>query len=142
MPDKPSNPLNFWQELKRRRVVRVIIVYVAASFVILELASIIQEPFGLPDWTIRLVFIVLLIGLIITIILTWIYDITPEGIEKTKPAIEATEKVPEKPSGVNAWKFATFISIVVIVSLIIFHSVGERKRVEDHTQLEMVILCW
>ena len=62
MPENADRPLSFWQELKRRKVVRVIIVYAAASFVILELASIIQEPFGLPDWTIRLVFIILLIG--------------------------------------------------------------------------------
>ena len=50
MPDKSDNPLNFWQELKRRKVIRVTIVYAAAAYVILELVSIITEPFGLPDW--------------------------------------------------------------------------------------------
>ena len=50
MPDKSDNPLNFWQELKRKKVIRVTIVYAAAAYVILELVSIITEPFGLPDW--------------------------------------------------------------------------------------------
>ena len=51
MPEQSNNPFNFWQELKRRRVVRVITVYAAATFVILELVSIIEEPLQLPDWT-------------------------------------------------------------------------------------------
>ena len=85
MPDKSSNFEQFWQELKRRKVVRVITVYAAASFVILELVSIIAEPLQLPDWTLALVIVLLCIGFIITVILSWVYDITPEGIEKTKP---------------------------------------------------------
>ncbi len=39
MTDKPDNPFQFWQELKRRKVIRVIPVYAAASFVLLELSS-------------------------------------------------------------------------------------------------------
>ena len=44
MPENADNPFSFWQELKRRKVIRVIIVYAAQSFVILELVSIIAEP--------------------------------------------------------------------------------------------------
>jgi TolB-like protein len=139
MPENAGNPLSFFQELKRRKVVRVIIVYAAASFVILELASIIQEPFGLPDWTIRLVFVILLIGLIIAIILSWIYDITPEGIEKTKPIHQIKEKTSEKPSGLNAWKIATYTSVAIIAGLIIFHTVKGRKQTVDLKKIEKSI---
>ena len=77
---QPSNKIsNFWQELKRRKVVRVITVYAAAAFVILELVDIITEPFGLPIWTLKLVVVILTVGLIVSIILSWIYDIHPEG---------------------------------------------------------------
>jgi TolB-like protein len=131
MPDKSSNLGQFWQELKRRKVVRVITVYAAATFVILELVSIIEEPLQLPDWTLELVIVLLCIGFIITVIFSWIYDITPEGIERTKPATKAEKEVPEKSSRVNAWKIATFISVIIIVGLIIFHAVGERKQAED-----------
>jgi len=119
MPDKPSNLEQFWKELKRRKVIRVIIVYAAASFVILELISIIEEPFGLPDWTIRFVFVILCVGLIISIILSWIYDITPEGIEKTRPAKELRVDIPEKPSGILMWRLATYISFVIIVGFVV-----------------------
>ena len=117
----------------------MIIVYAAASFVILELVSIIEEPFALPDWTLRLVFVILCIGLFLSIILSWIYDITPEGIEKTKPAREAEEETIEKPSQPQAWKIATIISVVVIIGLILFHAVGERKQDEDIAILDKSI---
>jgi TolB-like protein/Flp pilus assembly protein TadD len=114
-------------------------VYAAASFVILELISIIEEPFGLPDWTLRFVFVILCIGLIILIILSWIYDITPEGLEKTKPVKEVKNAVVEKPSTVNAWRIATFISVVVIIVLIIFNIFGRRGKVEDLVMLDKSI---
>ena len=63
MSGKPIKLSQFWQELKRRKVVRVITVYAAAAFVILELVDIITEPFGLPDWTLKLVVVLLSIGL-------------------------------------------------------------------------------
>jgi len=44
-----DNPLSFWQELKRHKVVRVISVYAAAAFVILELTDIVAPSLGLPD---------------------------------------------------------------------------------------------
>ena len=46
MPEKSDNPLNFWQELKRRKVVRVVTVYAAAAFAILELVDIVSPALG------------------------------------------------------------------------------------------------
>jgi len=122
-----DNPLNFWQELKRRRVVRVIPVYAAAAFVLLELVDIIAEPFGLPDWTLRFVFVLLCIGLVISVILSWIYDITPEGVKKTKHLDAKSKYHPEKPSKAEGWKVATYISIFVIIILIILNIFSGRK---------------
>ena len=87
MPNNPNLLSRFWQELKRRKVIRVITVYAAAAFVILELVSMSEEPFGLPDWTFVLAVILLSIGFIISVIISWIYDIHPEGgMVKTEAA--------------------------------------------------------
>jgi hypothetical protein len=56
----------------------------------------------------------LCVGFIIAGILSWIYDITPEGIEKTKPAQETGQSIPEKPSQLLSWKIVTFTSTVII----------------------------
>jgi hypothetical protein len=81
----------FWQELKRRKVVRRNMVYAATGFVILEFVSNIADPFGLPDWTFKLVFILLCIGFVISIIISWYYDFTPDGFERLKSIKEPKE---------------------------------------------------
>jgi serine/threonine-protein kinase len=139
LPNNLNKISQFWQELKRRKVVRVITVYAAAAFVILEFLSIIIEPLRLPVWSLQFAIIFLCIGFIIAIILSWIYDIHPEeGIVKTEPVHELKETIHGRPSQLIAWKIATYVSAVVIVGLILFHILGTEKRI-DLSGLERTI---
>ena len=104
----------FWQELKRRNVVRRNTVYAATAFVILELVSIIQEPLKLPEWTLTFMIILLSVGLVISIILSWIYDINPEGeLEKTKPLSEESGELHFPKSNSSGWKVASYVSFLL-----------------------------
>ncbi|KPJ98603.1 MAG: hypothetical protein AMJ60_07695 [Desulfobacterales bacterium SG8_35] len=97
MPDKLTQ---FWQELKRRKVIRVITVYAASAFVILELTDIVAEPLKLPSWLLPVVIVLLAVGFIIAIILSWIYDIQPEGgLIKTESTEKASSQEIQKTSG-------------------------------------------
>ena len=73
----------FVAELKRRRVVRVVVIYVAAMFALLQAADIMLPALGLPDSLMRLVVITMLVGLPIAIAGSWLFDITSEGIVRT-----------------------------------------------------------
>ena len=84
MPEQFNNPLNFWQELKRRKVIRVVIAYVVVGFAIIEFVDIVTEPLNLPEWALTLIIVLVAIGLPVAIILAWAYDITPSGIKKTE----------------------------------------------------------
>jgi len=137
MPEQSNNPFQFWQELKRRRVIRVIPVYAAAAFVILELVDIVAPSLGLPTWTLNFIIILLCIGFVISIILSWVYDITPEGVQKTKPSREILKK--EKPITSNVWKVATYVSIVIIIGLLIVNIIGGRKNAKSQDNLEKSI---
>ena len=124
MPNKISR---FWQELKRRNVVRVITVYAGAAFVILELVDIITEPLKLPSWLLPVVIVLLSVGFIIAVILSWIYDIHPEGgVVKTEPADQV--KPEDIPKSSNGWKVASYISFVVIVGLIVLNIIPRTSR--------------
>jgi len=97
MPKKPPDIFSFWNELKRRKVVKTVLVYVAVAWAILEAADTIFPRLGLPEWTVTFVLILLIIIFILVIVLTWVYDITPEGIKVTrdlesKQEEEITEK--------------------------------------------------
>ncbi len=75
---------NFFAELKRRNVVRVAIAYVVVSWVILQFVDIIQDPMALPDWFQKVTIVFLGIGLPIALLLSWAYEVTPEGVKKTE----------------------------------------------------------
>ena len=138
MPANPNKLSQFWQELKRRKVTRVITVYAAAAFVILELVDIITEPFGLPDWTLKLVVILLSIGLIVSIIVSWIYDIHPEGgIVKSVPAQKSKKESISTTS--NGWKVASYLSFAIILVFIGFNIVTRNKNHIDEPVLDKSI---
>jgi TolB-like protein/Tfp pilus assembly protein PilF len=71
-------------ELKRRNVFRVGIAYVVASWLLLQVTDVLMQVLDLPDWTGRLVFTLLLIGFIPTLMFSWAYEITPEGLKREK----------------------------------------------------------
>ena len=79
-----------------------------------------SEQIGLPDGTWKVAFIISLAGLVLAVIVSWIYDINPEGgIIKTEQADKV--KTDEIPSSSNSWKIASYISFVVIVGLIVLN---------------------
>lgn len=86
-----KDPVKFWQELKQRKVVRAMTVYIAGAFALLQAVDMIFPRIGLPSWSVTLVIVILAAGLVVVVILTWIYDITPEGIRKTSDIDKAAE---------------------------------------------------
>lgn len=85
MRNSPNRLSRFWQELIRRRVIHVVIVYATAAFIIIELINNVYEPLRLPDWTPLLVIVILAIGFPTAIIISWIFDISLKGVKKTEP---------------------------------------------------------
>jgi len=70
-------------ELKRRHVFKATIAYLAISWVIIQIASILLPTFNAPDYVLKAIIFVLFVGLIIWIGFSWIYDFTADGIQKT-----------------------------------------------------------
>src|SRR5210317_2421579 len=107
MSDKPNKLSQFWHELKRRRVIHVITVYASASFVLIELVNNLTDPLNLNSSLATIVIIVLSVGFPLAVILSWIYDLTGEGIEKTRSLEDVSEEQSAKVP--NAWKIATYV---------------------------------
>ena len=95
-PQSPSPrataPHQRWfAEMKRRKVFRVIAVYGASSFVILQAADVIFPAIPLPDWSISLVLYLLLFGFPIAVVLAWAFDVTPDGVGADQAAVRRRE---------------------------------------------------
>ena len=139
MAHKTNSFERFWKELKRRKVVHVITVYAATAFVILELVNMVAQPLQLPDWTEAFVIVLLCIGFIIAVFVSWIYDITPAGVKKTKPvsAVKHTDQTATTTS--SGWKIATYLSAAIIFALVAFNLISRRNLTSDVTKLEKSI---
>ncbi len=73
----------FFEELQRRKVYRVAAAYVVAAGFLIQMASATFPAWEFPNWSLRLLITLLLIGFPIALILAWAYDITDQGIQVT-----------------------------------------------------------
>lgn len=85
------NLSNLLREVGRRHVARVAVIYAAVAFAVLEAADIIIPALGFQEWTIRWIIALALIGFPVTLILAWIYDVTPKGVIRTASLEEGNE---------------------------------------------------
>lgn len=74
---------NFFAELKRRNVVRVAIAYVVMSWVLIQAADILLPTFGVPESMLKGFYILLGLGFPASLLISWAYEVTPEGVMKT-----------------------------------------------------------
>src|SRR5262249_50697683 len=78
------NLRKFFAELKRRNVYKVAIAYGVVAWLLMQVASQIFPFFEIPNWSVRLVVLLLIIGFPIALILAWAFELTPEGIKRTE----------------------------------------------------------
>jgi len=114
--DESNQPLSLWQELKRRKVIKVIMLYATTSYVLLQALALIIGPLHLPEWVMTLVVVLLAIGFPIALIFSWIFDITPDGIQVTAKA--HAEDANHLESGPNKNSRRTNIIIAALLVLV------------------------
>jgi len=133
MSESPNKFIKFWQELKRRKVFGVVTTYAATAYIILEVINNLAFPLNLPSWIATLVLAILVIGLPIVIILAWIFDFTPKGIEKTESLGESESKeIVTKP--VKSKTRASYLlnAILIIAVLILaYPKIFKRNALEN-----------
>jgi TolB-like protein len=78
------NLKSFVGELKRRNVYKVAIAYAVIAWLLMQIASQIFPFFEIPNWAVRLVVLLLILGFPIALVLAWAFELTPEGIKRTE----------------------------------------------------------
>jgi TolB-like protein len=90
--------VSLFAELKRRKVIRVAVVYAATAFAVLQAADIMLPQMGVPEWGLSLVVALVVLGFPIALVLGWALEVTPDGIKRT----EAVSDEPSKEGGPGA----------------------------------------
>ena len=102
--------MKFFDELKRRNVIKETLAYLVVSWVLLQVISVVLPIFDAPDWVLKTVTFLLALGLPFWVIFSWTYQVTPEGFKKTS-------KISEEQSVIVATNKR--LNIIIIVTLII-----------------------
>ena len=108
MSDRPS----FLTELKRRNVYKVAVAYAVIGWLLVQIATQVFPFFEIPNWAVRLVVLLLIIGFPIALIIAWAFEATPEGIKRT----EAADAAGQRSRG-GAWIYIILIGAALSVGL-------------------------
>ena len=108
--------MNLFGELSRRNVFRVGIAYAVASWVLLQFVDVISQILELPVWAPKLIFLILIIGLVPALIFAWAFELTPEGIKKESEVDRSGSIAPHTGRKLN---IVIIGSLVVAVALLV-----------------------
>jgi TolB-like protein/Tfp pilus assembly protein PilF len=106
------NPGNFFAELKRRNVYKVAVAYIVGGWALSQGIAQVLPVFDVPNWGIRLVVLLIIIGFPITLIIAWAFEVTPQGIKRT----EAADAAGQQSRGV-VWIYVVLIGAALSVGL-------------------------
>src|SRR5438128_2090122 len=85
--------MNFFAELKRRKVYRVAIAYVVAGWALAQGIAQVFPVFDIPNWIVRLIVLLIVLGFPVALILSWLFDFTRYGIVRTPDAESPAHKI-------------------------------------------------
>ena len=106
-----------WKELKRRNVVKVAVAYAIVGWLLVQVAATFFPILQLPAWTVTFVAGLVILGLPLALILSWAYELTPGGMERTK-AVPFTESITKVPG-----RKRDFLIIGVLLIAVVFFAV-------------------
>jgi TolB-like protein/tetratricopeptide (TPR) repeat protein len=118
------NLRRFYDELKRRHVLRVTGVYLVGVWVVVEVATTVFPLLGWSEGAERLVLIAGIIGLPVVVVLAWLFDLTPEGLHRTVSAIQPPSDAVEAARGRPRSRAIGFVGVGIIIALIGFAAIG------------------
>ncbi len=107
--------MSIYRELSRRNVIRVAIAYVIVAWLTLQVADFVLENIGAPDWIIQAFMLVAALGFPITLIFSWAYEVTPEGI-KRESEVDRSQSI----TGVTGRKLNNAITVLLVLALAYF----------------------
>ena len=109
--------MSFFDELKRRNVIRVGIAYAVAAWVVLQVADLVLEAVEAPAWVLKALLLVIALGFVASLIIAWAYELTPEGIKREEDVVRGESITRETASKLSRITIGLLITAVLIVAV-------------------------
>ena len=121
--------MSFIEELKRRNVVRMAVLYGVASWLILQVADVLFDQLEVPGWAFRLVLAMLALGFPFALIFSWVFELTPEGLKREAEVDRRQSITHQTGRKIN-------ITIIVLLVLAIGGLIADRLIPEQATTIQ------
>jgi TolB-like protein/Tfp pilus assembly protein PilF len=105
---------NFFAELKRRNVYKVAVAYIVAGWALAQGIAQVLPVFNAPNWLVRLLVVLIIIGLPIALTMAWAFESTPQGLKRTE---EADAMPAEGARGKRAWIYVAIVGALLSIGL-------------------------
>src|SRR5919197_668928 len=126
------NRSGFFAELKRRNVYKVAVAYAIVGWLLVQIATQVFPFFEIPNWTVRLVVLAIVIGFPIALVIAWAFEITPQGIERTEVA-DATPAARGQKK--HTWIYVAIVGAVLSIGLFFLGRYGFRNATSSSSEL-------
>src|SRR5216117_1320091 len=130
------NMRNFFAELKRRNVYKVAISYAVVAWLLMQVASQIFPFFEIPNWAVRLVVLLLIIGFPVAMILAWAFELTPEGLMRT----EVADELPKKSGRSSAWIYVIIVAGAIGAGIVFFGRYTSSRQSPKTAEKSIAVL--
>ena len=125
--------MSLFQELKRRNVIRVAILYLVSSWVLLQLADVLTSLLNAPEAAGSIVVMLLILGFIPALIFAWVYEMTPEGLKREVDVDRTHSETPETGKKIN--------TVIVVLLVIAIGGLIADRLMPETTVVEDVVLA-
>ena len=135
--DRGVNRKNFFGELKRRNVYKVAVAYAVAGWAFAQGIAQVFPVFGVPNWVVQLIVLLIVIGFPIALVLAWAFELTAEGIKRTETADAMPETTRRKK---YVWIYVVVIGAVLSIGLFFLgrYSAGPTQRTAVDTSAKSI----
>ena len=131
--------MTLFNELKRRNVIRVAAAYLIIGWLLAQVSATLESALHMPEWFDTMIVTVMLIGFPITLIISWVYELTPEGIKK-EIDIKASETILHETS--KKLDYITIVAALAVIGMIIWQQLAPKEldtRVREKDKVEEVV---
>jgi adenylate cyclase len=118
--------MSFIDELRKRNVIRIALLYAVVSWVALQVAELLFEAFELPNWSMRLVIVIFALGFPVALLFAWIFEVTPDGIRRE------SEGVANRSSGGRV-NFAIAVFAALAIGIVAYDRLSPRAELASDT---------
>ena len=131
--------MSFIDELKRRNVIRVAVLYLVAGWLTLQVADLLFEAMDLPSAWLRLVLALLILGFPLALIFSWVFEMTPEGLKREKDIPRAESITPQTGRKMNTLIVGLLVIAIAVVAVVAEKPTRNASPIENSKQRFLVI---